>query len=665
MDINDTIPERDLPVVSPGPNDYLRGTRRSDGKSALFFLPEISAAAAAIGGALDAVVADAAEEASSVLQGLGYLVPVPYAAGITVNNSRLTVSYGSNVYAPVPSAMPFTTGASFDASKWRLVQGVSGPDLSAPTGAAMVGFRQTSAAQARPLDGKVRELGIGVGDFTALQDAINAAPLGGEVLIPAGTTVAVTSLPDNKSGVRMRGQGKVMKTDAYSGQEQINSYRDTRPVATGKEYLWAVYNVMQATNRAIRCYTYGDSTVEGGLNFIDWNFFLQELLPDLVASRGVRNFFSVTNRGVGGSNLSTWNPGPDIGANSSTPADLVILKCGINDGSFPIGTRLDTFRTNLRAGLATIRGISGGDVGGTAILIVGPNATIDKQNHTRTAEWYEQLRGIFDSACADYRCAYFDAYQYLNDTGARDDSMWARQRWLDAAESSGQKPVSLHPRNVAQAWLWGAIVDWMFGESEIMRWSSNGYVVRSAYYGHPYAKQPPDFYPVNYDSGVTIEVARTQEGFPITGILTTTNVDGLLVQSLTQSATGGLTITRSATISDNYWSAWTGIAVAIGSNGSSFANNWANFGSIYGGVRAALSPGGVVTFDGRMKPGTTAAGTTSLTLPTGMWPGNQRTIAAPSDVGMVVFDITSGGQLNIMSGSPASWVSLTGISFRR
>ncbi|TAA27680.1 hypothetical protein EA661_13075 [Pseudoxanthomonas winnipegensis] len=40
MDINDTIPERDLPVASPGPNDYMRGTRRSDGKSVLF--PEIS-----------------------------------------------------------------------------------------------------------------------------------------------------------------------------------------------------------------------------------------------------------------------------------------------------------------------------------------------------------------------------------------------------------------------------------------------------------------------------------------------------------------------------------------------------------------------------------------------------------------------------------------------
>ncbi|RZZ81114.1 hypothetical protein [Pseudoxanthomonas winnipegensis] len=33
MDINDTIPERDLPVGSPSDNDYMRGTRRSDGKS--------------------------------------------------------------------------------------------------------------------------------------------------------------------------------------------------------------------------------------------------------------------------------------------------------------------------------------------------------------------------------------------------------------------------------------------------------------------------------------------------------------------------------------------------------------------------------------------------------------------------------------------------------
>lgn len=46
MDTNDTIPERDLPVGSAGPNDRIRGTRASDGKSMAFPASDFATGAA-------------------------------------------------------------------------------------------------------------------------------------------------------------------------------------------------------------------------------------------------------------------------------------------------------------------------------------------------------------------------------------------------------------------------------------------------------------------------------------------------------------------------------------------------------------------------------------------------------------------------------------------
>lgn len=494
----------------------------------------------------------------------------------------------------------------------------------------------------------------------AVQEAIGAAAPLADVYVPEGEFL-ISEMPADDKGVSLLGPGKLLVADAYGGREQVNTYAGTRPVAIGKEYLWAVYNVMQATNRAIRCYTYGDSTVEGGFNFIDWAFFLQSYLPDAVAARGVRNYFSVTNRGVGGSNLSTWNPAPDIGANSGTAADLVILKCAINDASFPKATRLDTFRTNLRAGLATIRGITGGDVGATAILIVGPNVTVDKTFHARNAEWYEQVRGVIESACKDFKCAYFDPYQYLRDAGGEDDSLWARNRWLDASEAPGANPVSLHPKNVGQAWLWGAVIDWMFGESETLRWSANRIYGRSAYFGHPRAKLPPDYYPSNYPSGITTEIALAVDGFPIDGLLTTIkNPDGFMMRFLASNTSSGLILTQTVDVAGNFYSAWAGLNVAL-----TFANGWSNFGGSYGAARASVSNNNVVTLDGLVKPGTTSAGTKIAQLPAGMNPGNQRIVSAMSDVGAVPLELLADGSILLKSGTPAGYVSLTGIGFRR
>lgn len=77
--------------------------------------------------------------ADAVLSGLGYAPPVTYAAGISLTLTTQTVEYNGEVYAPKLSALPFTTGGTFDPAKFRVIQGVLASDLAATGGAALVG----------------------------------------------------------------------------------------------------------------------------------------------------------------------------------------------------------------------------------------------------------------------------------------------------------------------------------------------------------------------------------------------------------------------------------------------------------------------------------------------------------------------------------------------
>lgn len=60
--------------------------------------------------------------ADNVLNSIGYAVPVAYAAGISMTLTSQTVEYNGVVYAPKSSSLPFTTGVTFDAAKFRAVQ---------------------------------------------------------------------------------------------------------------------------------------------------------------------------------------------------------------------------------------------------------------------------------------------------------------------------------------------------------------------------------------------------------------------------------------------------------------------------------------------------------------------------------------------------------------
>jgi hypothetical protein len=151
--------------------------------------------------AINAAVADvdaARTSALSKLSAYGYLPPVAYAAGLIMTLSTQTVSFSGLAYAPILSTLPFTTSGTFEAGKFRLIQGVIAADLAAPGGAVMVhGIASGTGAIDRPLQDKLRErvsvndYWIGATDATvATQNAVNTSR---EVRFVAGFTYNLSS----------------------------------------------------------------------------------------------------------------------------------------------------------------------------------------------------------------------------------------------------------------------------------------------------------------------------------------------------------------------------------------------------------------------------------------------------------------------------------------
>lgn len=84
--------------------------------------------------------------ADLVLAGAGYAPPVAYTAGLSMTLPVQTVNYLGQTYAPILSALPFTTSGTFEAAKFRLIQGVAQIDLVAEAGGAMVGLPALGAS---------------------------------------------------------------------------------------------------------------------------------------------------------------------------------------------------------------------------------------------------------------------------------------------------------------------------------------------------------------------------------------------------------------------------------------------------------------------------------------------------------------------------------------
>lgn len=579
------------------------------------------------------------------------LPPLPYVDGASLVVDRPTqlIERSGNLYSvKLPSSFPVTLTGTWATDQARLVvrsdQSLR-QQLAAIDGAKLIGHMQPGRTV---YDHNLEHKSIAdYGANTALSDnlasvnsAINACVRGESLYVPPGK-FPVSAVPPNSKGVRFYGPGQIVAPIPVS---QINTYRHERPIGINAEYSWRHYQVIQNTNRAIRAYCYGDSTVEGGA-FISNEWFLQNLLPSIAADIGIKNYFKVINRGVGGSDISAWNPIPDVGG--ANGADFMFVKYGINDAFSP----LSTFESKLRSNLAQIRATVGGDVGNLSIVLVGPNSVWDLAFDARNTRWFESLRSIYEAAANDYQCVYVDPYAYMK------DSSWAADLWLDKQLDGS----ALHPKNIGQSKIWGMVMRYCFPREELLRYRSNIFQNRSSFYGWPEANFSS--FVNNYDFGITIETASISGGWPINGLLwTMKSAEGPLEQRLIPVGVAGTTLTRRADVSGNYFGGWYGLA-----NKLTLQNGWTNFGTPYADATAKINVEDVICLDGLIRPGTTAAGTLLFNLPGNMWPAAQKIVMAIADTGPIQLHLFTNGQVQLKTATPVpgQWINLSGISFTR
>ncbi|WPB58651.1 hypothetical protein [Xylophilus sp. GOD-11R] len=145
------------PVPSTSPTDLLFNAEKLDqaiNSAALNFVDRLGRARHTWSGLEAQVDLEATAQRSQiqsaanlVLGQAGYAPPVLYAAGLPMTTQTQTVDYSGNTYAPKPSALPFTTGSTFDPTKFRLIQGISGGDLAEVGAAALIGTASGMSAQ--------------------------------------------------------------------------------------------------------------------------------------------------------------------------------------------------------------------------------------------------------------------------------------------------------------------------------------------------------------------------------------------------------------------------------------------------------------------------------------------------------------------------------------
>lgn len=97
--------------------------------SAVLSQSAVAAAAQSAIQDINSTVTAAGQSAEVVLAGLGYLVPVDFSTGLSVDSSRFTVTYNGNTYAALADKVPFVTTGTFDPTQWRLVAGVMDGDV--------------------------------------------------------------------------------------------------------------------------------------------------------------------------------------------------------------------------------------------------------------------------------------------------------------------------------------------------------------------------------------------------------------------------------------------------------------------------------------------------------------------------------------------------------
>ncbi len=455
----------------------------------------------------------------------------------------------------------------------------------------------------------------------------------------------VSAAPTNPNGIEFEGTGALLLPTAFTFPQQLNTYADLNKYFIGREYLFRVDLRLSVSNLGstnIGCFLYGDSTVanSGVTNPL---FFAQTLLPVLANHKGLTCALNVTNRGVGGTDVSSLNVIPDL----STTTDFIVIKYGINDGLNPPNTRLSTFFNTFRSKLTAIRAATNGDLPHLAILVMGPNATADDVQG-RNEQWYEQLRGGLVQLCRDFNCAFFDTYAMWKDCRP------AANNWMDANTIGPETNVPIHPNNIMQLWMWGAVMDFVFPDTYMDQYRAN-YLQNL-----PQLVKTITFASLStaFDYGVTLSRALVSDGWPVDGsLMTVRQVNAPTLQTLFPTTAGVQIYQRQG--NNAAWGIWFSedtITPALNAG-------WVAFSA--GSDMKAIKGGKIVCVNGLIKNGTTTNGTTLTQLPAGFRPRTTQVFMCPtnSSTAFAKFSIDTGGNVVGVTGLDATQTSLSGISF--
>ena len=512
--------------------------------------------------------------------------------------------------------------------------------LPAGTGAVATTV-QTKLRESVGLKDKGATGGGSVDDLAAVNLAISESL---KQVSATNGTYRITAAPTNPQGSKFVGPGKVLQDITIGGLAstyQVNSYTDDTRLFVGKEYLYRAYLRMTnftftSSSSTLAVQLYGDSTVAGTASHTA-PYYLINMIPSIMRGKGIPNI-TVANYGVAGTSVGSM----DALTNLTADTDLIFIKYGIND----FNTGLATFATDLRAKLAEIRATY--PVGNLSIVLVGPNATY--QAYGLTTSWYEDLRGIYMQASRDYQCAYFDTYALVQ------DARQAGGLWMDSVDGG-----AVHPENMAQAWIWGAVLDSCFPDSDIANVRTNNFVNDG---GVAYPSLASTAAPTTYPLGTSIRRATIANGWPVEGIvITTRSVDEIVEQRVIEAtpATSPIVCMRSNQSAGATWAPWTGKETAL-----SLQNSWVNFSAgSYSNAGAWVSQDRTVFLKGIISSGTVTSGTLLATLPVGMRPERIAICVvyfANETIGAIA--IAPSGQITAHTALNSTYTSLDGVSFR-
>lgn len=422
-----------------------------------------------------------------------------------------------------------------------------------------------------------------------------------------------------------------------------------RPYIDGMEYLRFFHDKLRVNPfQQIKLIFSGDSTTYG-TSILDDRFKINNICKTVLNKFGVMNVASI-NSGVEGIATQQWID-TRIALDMAQNPDLYIVRYGINDGSLPKETRLNTFTTNLRAGLATIRASK--TVEQLSIILMAPNSTNDTVNG-RDAEWYEQIVPVIKQAARDYQCCFIDTYNYLLDS--------TNAVWQDDMASNG---VHIHPLEIGNAWIASLMADVLVPEA--LR--NYGVTNVNSLDGVKTVSDAPSTYP----AGVSIH--RTDNTFPYDGhVITFFQANGVLLQfnsGLYAQSFEGIAVRRGLSqsgvpggIGDNAWTNWIYIIEYEGWQDLTLGNGWVNYGAGTATAQYALDKGGNVHIKGRIKDGTTTYGTVIATLPVGRRLAQDRVFGVSSNGSFGLIEVKANGNIIVASIGSNAWVDFGDICFK-